>query len=116
MKMTENGVAYIYIDQAMKEEFNLSNEDASAAISYLDSIKGCLAWIAFIDSGDAENTIRVRLRSRFVPINTVAEHYRGGGHAYACGATLYSADEIISLLEETDAIIKEYKETNDGWL
>jgi phosphoesterase RecJ-like protein len=91
-------------------------EDASAAVSYLDSIKGCLAWIAFIDSNNEDKAIRVRLRSRFVAINTVAEHYRGGGHAYACGATLYSTDEITSLLEETDAIIKEYKETHDGWL
>ena len=116
MQITENGVAYIYIDQAMKEEFNLSMEDASAAVSYLDSIKGCLAWVAFIDSNNEDKAIRVRLRSRFVAINTVAEHYRGGGHAYACGATLYSTDEITSLLEETDAIIKEYKETHDGWL
>ena len=116
MQITENGVAYIYIDKAMQEEFNLTLEDASAAISYLDSIKGCLAWVAFIDTGDEKGTIRVRMRSRFVPINTVAENYRGGGHAYASGATLYSTDEITSLLAETDAVIKEYKENNDGWL
>ena len=116
MKVTENGVAYIHIDQAMKEEFHLSMEDASAAISYLDSIKGCLAWIAFIDSNNEDKAIRVSLRSRFVPINMVAEHYRGGGHAYACGATLYHTDEITALLAEADAIIKEYKENNDGWL
>lgn len=116
MKMTENGVAYIHIDQAMKEEFNLTMEDASAAISYLDSIKGCLAWLAFIDSNDEDGSIRVRLRSRFVPINTVAENYRGGGHAFASGATLYSPDEIQMLIDETDKIVKEYKENNDGWL
>ena len=116
MKITENGVAYIHIDQAMKEEFNLSMEDASASISYLDSIKGCLAWLAFIDSNNEDGAIRVRLRSRFVPINTVAENYRGGGHAYASGATLYSTDEIDALIKDTDKIIKEYKETHDGWL
>lgn len=116
MKISENGVAYIYIDQAMKDKFNLSMEDASAAVDYLDSIKGCLAWMVFIDTNNEDKAIRVRLRSRFVAINTVAERYRGGGHANACGATLYNTEEIDSLLAETDAIIKEYKENNDGWL
>ncbi len=116
MQITENGVAYIYIDKAMQEEFNLTLEDASASISYLDSIKGCLAWVAFIDTNDGKGTIRVRMRSRFVPINTVAENYRGGGHAYASGATLHHTDEITALLNDTDAVIKEYKETHDGWL
>ncbi len=116
MQITENGVAYIIIDKAMQEEFHLTLEDASASISYLDSIKGCLSWLAFIETGDEKGTIRVRLRSRFVPINTIAENYRGGGHAYASGATLYSPDEITTLVAETDALIKEYKEAHDGWL
>lgn len=116
MQISENGVAYIIIDKSMQEEFHLTLEDASASISYLDSIKGCLAWLAFIETGDEKGSIRVRLRSRFVPINEVAERYRGGGHAYASGATLYSPDEIGRLIQETDAVLKEYKETHDGWL
>ena len=116
MQITENGVAYMIIDKAMQEEFNLTQEDASASISYMDSIKGCLSWLAFIESGDEKGTIRVRLRSRFVPINTVAENYRGGGHAYAAGATVYSMEEVHSLIAEADAVIKEYKENNEGWL
>ena len=116
MQITENGVAYIHIDQAMKEKFNLSMEDASEAISCLESIKGCLAWIVFIDTNNADKAIRTRLRSRFVAINSVAEHYRGGGHKFASGATLYGIDEIASLLAEIDALVKEYKESHDGWL
>ena len=116
MQITENGVAYMIIDKAMQEEFNLTQEDASASISYLDSIKGCLSWLAFIESGDEKGTIRVRLRSRFVPINAVAENYRGGGHAYASGATVYSMEEVHALIAEADAVIKEYKENNEGWL
>ena len=116
MQITENGVAYMIIDKAMQEEFNLTQEDASASISYLDSIKGCLSWLAFIESGDEKGTIRVRLRSRFVPINMVAENYRGGGHAYASGATVYTMEEVYSLIAEADSVIKEYKETHEGWL
>ncbi len=116
MKRTENGVAYMYIDKALQEEYGLSLEDASAAISYMDSIKGCLSWVAFIETGDAEGTIRVRMRSRFTPINMVAENYRGGGHAYASGATVYNQEEMEALIAETDAVIKNYKENNTEWL
>ena len=116
MQITENGVAYIYIDRAMQEEFNLSLEQASACIGNLDSIRGCISWIAFIESGDEAGTIRVRLRSRFVHINSVAEKYRGGGHACASGATVYNREEVDALLSDADALVKEYKETHEGWL
>ena len=116
MQVTENGVAYIYIDKAMQEEFNLNQEQASACIGTLDSIRGCISWIAFIETGDEKGTIRVRLRSRFVHINGIAEKYRGGGHACASGATLYSQEEVETLLADTDALVKDYKENNEGWL
>lgn len=116
MQMTPNGVAYIYIDRAMQEEFGLSLEQASACIGNLDSIRGCISWIAFIESGDESGSIRVRLRSRFVHINSIAEKYRGGGHACASGATVYNREEVDALLADTDALVKEYKESHEGWL
>lgn len=116
MCFTENGVAYVYIDQAMQERFNLSQEDASSAVSFMDSIKGCLCWIAFIDSTRNPGEIRVRLRSRFATINTIAENHHGGGHACASGATVFSQEEMMQLVAEADAHIKEYKETHEGWL
>ena len=116
MGVTENGVAYIQVTTEMKERFHLSNEDASAVVSFLDSIKGCICWVALIETGDEEQTIRVRLRSRFVPIHTVAEQYRGGGHACACGATVYGQGEVQALLAAADAVVKEYKQTHEGWL
>ncbi len=115
MKITENGVAWVYIDRAMQEKFNLSGETASTAVGFMDAIKGALCWIAFIDSQEGDE-IRVRLRSRFCPINTVAENFRGGGHACACGATLLAKKEMKQLLAQADALIKEYKETHEGWL
>ena len=116
MQITPNGVAYIYIDRAMQEEFNLSLEQASACIGNLDSIRGCISWLAFIETGDENGSIRVRLRSRFVHINSIAEKYNGGGHACASGATVYSREEVDSLLQDADTLIKEYKETHEEWL
>ena len=114
MKITENGVAYIHVTSAMQEKFGLTQEQASASVSYLDSIRGSMIWIAFIDNADG--TIRVRLRSRFVTVNEIGEKYRGGGHASASGATLYKKSEIRKLLADADARLKEYKENNEGWL
>ena len=114
LQLTENGVAYLHIDAQTQQRFGLSFEDASAAIGYLDSIRGCLCWLAFIDAPD--DTIRVRLRSRFVAINTLAERHHGGGHAFASGATVYSKDEIQSLIAEADALVRDYKAEHSDWL
>ena len=116
MQITPNGIAYIYIDKAMQQEFNLTLEQASACVGTLDSIRGCICWMVFIENGDEEHSIRVRLRSRFVHINPIAEKYHGGGHACASGATVYSMEEMESLLADADAHVKEYKETHEGWL
>ena len=116
MQITENGVAYLFIDKATQEQFNLTLEQASATVGTLDSIRGCICWLAFIENGDEQESIRVRLRSRFVHINSVAEKFGGGGHACASGATVYGKAQMEELLRDADAVVKEYKETHEGWL
>ena len=114
IKMTENGVAYLYIDHKMQEKFGLSMEEASASVSFMDSIKDSLMWIAFIEGPGDE--IRVCLRSRFVTINEVAELWGGGGHDCAAGATLHNKRDMKKLLAQADERLKNYKENNEGWL
>jgi phosphoesterase RecJ-like protein len=114
MNITNNGVAYIYVDKKMQEQFNLSQEQASAVVSCLDSIRGSIIWLAFIDNADG--SIRVRLRSRFVTVNELAEKYHGGGHDCASGATVYSKEEFDALINDAYELIKNYKENNDDWL
>ena len=115
IKITENGVAYIYITKEAMAEYGLSYEQASACVSYMDSIKNSLIWLAFIDS-DKGDDIRVRLRSRFVTVNQIAEKYEGGGHACASGATVHSLEQMQELIAEADRTLGEYKATNEGWL
>lgn len=114
MKLSEHGVAYIYISRTTAQKFDLSFEEACAAVSYLDSIKNSLIWIAFIEAED--DSIRVRLRSRFVTINQIAEKYNGGGHDCASGATVKSRKEMNALVADADAHLADYKENNEGWL
>ena len=113
--ITRNGVAYVYINKETMEQFGLTFEKASACISYMDSIKNSLIWIAFIDSYNSDD-IRVRLRSRFVTINALGEKYEGGGHACAAGATVHSTEQMQQLIADADQILGEYKATNEGWL
>ena len=114
MKMTENGVVYLYISRAVQEKYALTFEQASAAVSYMDSIKDSLIWLAFIETENGD--IRVRLRSRFVTINKLAEKYRGGGHDCASGASVQNRREARALIADADALLGEYKATHEGWL
>ena len=120
VRFTPNGVAYIHVTRAMQEKYGLNNEEASNVISIMDSIRGSIIWLAFIDNmtpdKDGKMTTRVRLRSRFVTIKELASRYHGGGHAMASGATVYSARELRALLGDADALIKDYKETHDNWI
>lgn len=113
VKVTPAGVAYLYISRATMEKFGLTHEQAAAAVSLLDSIKGSLIWMIFIEH---ETETRVRLRSRFVTVNQIAERYHGGGHACASGATVYSKKEVKALVGEADATLAKYKSENEGWL
>ncbi len=115
INITENGVAYIHINKRIMEEYELSFEQASACVSFMDSIKNSLIWVAFIDT-DNQDEIRVRLRSRFVTINELAEKYEGGGHACASGATVHSIEQMKKFLKEADELLAEYKKANKGWL
>ena len=114
IRRTENGVAYLHVDRATIKRFGLSLEDASASVSYMDSIRDSLIWLAFIDCDDG--TTRVRLRSRFVTVSELAEEYGGGGHACAAGATVHNKREIKELLAKADLRLAEYKKNNEGWL
>ena len=115
IQITKNGVAYIYMTKAIQDQFALSLEAASDVVTDLKSIKDSLIWIAFIDN-PAENSIRVRLRSRFLGINDLGKKYHGGGHDMAAGATVYSQEEMQELIKDADKLLGEYKSTHEGWL
>ena len=63
--------------------------------------------MAFIETDDGE--IRVRLRSRFVQIETLAAKYGGGGHLNAAGATVHGLTEQRALLRDADELALMFK-------
>ena len=114
MQLSENGVVSLFVTKKMQKKFGLTFEEASNAVSYMDSIKNSLIWIAFVETEGGE--VRVRLRSRFVTVNEVAERWGGGGHDCASGANLKSKKDIKILLSQADERIMKYKAENEGWL
>lgn len=114
LRMTEHGVAYLFVTREMQEQFGLDREGASNTVDLMDSIKGALIWLAFIENPDG--VIRVRLRSRFTEVRPLASRWRGGGHDRASGATVYSWEEAEQLIAEADAGLAAFKAENRDWL
>ena len=114
VKVTDSGFAYLYLDQETQKRWNLTREEASDSVALMSSIKGSIAWAAFIENPD--KTIRVRVRSRFMTINKIAERYHGGGHDRASGATCYTHEEMESLVKDLSEAVKEYKDNHSNWI
>lgn len=108
------GVLSLTIPRSLRKKLGLTMEQASAAVSLMDSVKGSPVWIAFIEADDG--TIRVRLRSRFIGVQELATRYHGGGHLCASGATVYSKKEAGALLREADALLSHYQLSHEDIL
>ena len=99
-EIDDNGAAFIKIDRAILEKFNVNASEASQLVSSLGEVRGICAWTILIEE---EDQIRVRLRSKGPIINTLAAEFGGGGHPLAAGASVYSwdeADELITRLKQ----------------
>lgn len=107
---TANGVSYIYISKRIQKKYDVTPEEAANLVNSLDSIKGSLIWMIFVKQRDG--SIRVRLRSRFINVDDIANQFNGGGHAQASGAIVYSKKEMKTLLDLADQKLMKFKETN----
>lgn len=108
-KVSPNGVAYIYLNKRIQKKFHVTSSEASALVNSLDSIKGSLIWILFIEFDDA---IRARLRSRFTSVVDIASQFSGGGHRQASGATCKSKKDIKRMVQVADAALAKFKAEN----
>lgn len=109
LTLTENGFAYIKITPEILKEYDVDNATPSNMINDFNYIREVLVW-TFVTYDEKNMIYKVNIRSRGPIINTVAEHYNGGGHKFASGARCKTEEEIDSLLKELDQACKEYKE------
>ncbi len=106
--LTENGLAYIYVDDETITKYEADAATAGNIVNNFNYIKELLVWVIFSEDKLNDN-IRGSIRSRGPVINTVASDYNGGGHIYASGVRLKSKDEIDSLIKELDNTCRNYK-------
>ena len=106
LKCTKEGIYYMIFTKRVMKKFNVTPEEAAANVNLFSNIEGSIIWATFVEYPE---NIRVRLRSRYIAINEVARKYRGGGHLFASGATVYNKKEIKEVLAELDKLIVEYK-------
>ena len=109
LKVTENGFAYIKLDDNILNEYNVDAATAGNMINNLNYIEGIVSWATF-SFDKTNNTIRGSIRSRGPVINEVAARFGGGGHIYASGVRLNTFDEVDKLIEALDETCKQYNQ------
>ena len=107
-KITDNGFAYIVLDKKTINEYNVSEEDAASLVTVISNLKDIPVWAMILET---EKEIRIRLRSNGPDINELAAIYNGGGHKLASGAKLTNWDELDGFINDTDELVKKYKNT-----
>ena len=102
----DGGVAWYYLSTDDLKKLSISREQGSNYVNILANIEEYPIWMA-ITQNDIDKNYRVSIRSRGIAINGVANAFRGGGHAFASGATLQSLDELKLLVRKLKEKINE---------
>ncbi len=108
LTLTENGVAYIKIDEDLLKEYGVDSASPGNMINELKFVKDIVIWV-FFSEDIKSNLIRANIRSNGPIINDIASRFGGGGHKYASGARLTSWQQTDNLILELDKICLEYK-------
>lgn len=93
---TEKGVAYFMMTDEILGRYNIDRAEASNLVNTLAGLNGVKIWVFFIEY---PGEIRVRIRSRNISIDSVAQRFNGGGHPYASGATIHSWEEVDQVIQ-----------------
>ena len=104
LEVDENGAARVILTQELLKANHLTDADTSAIVSAPGRIDSVELWGIFVEQENGN--YRVRLRSKFIPINEVAKKHDGGGHPLASGANAYSKEEIEEVYQELKELAK----------
>lgn len=112
LKVTENKVGYIVVDNNTLEEFKVDSATCGNLINEFNNIDDYIVWVTLTED-IKNNYIRVSIRSRGPVINKLAERFGGGGHALASGIKLKDFSRAKDLIKELDTLCKNYIEGSD---
>lgn len=108
MTVTENGLGYIPITDAIIQKYGVDSASAGNMINNFNFIKEVLVWVTMTE--DVKNDqIRISIRSRGPVINQVAEKYHGGGHKFASGVRVKTMEEAMKIIDDLEQVLIEYQ-------
>lgn len=107
LNILPSGFAYVVLTKALIKEFDLRESGTAFVVSLPSKIDKSKAWAIFEEQD--EGNYRVRLRSRTIVINKIANQFEGGGHPMASGAWAQTMQDIDRLIKNVDmALTKQY--------
>ncbi len=113
IQFTDYRVAYIYTPKAEFDSYGVDSFTISRGmVNTMADLRGVDIWVNFTEV--EEGKVLVEIRSNKYEVQPVAVKYGGGGHAKACGATVGSYAEAMSLLEDLTAITKADTQENSA--
>ena len=104
LEVDENGATRVTLTQEVLQAYNVTDAETAAIVGAPGRIDSVSLWGIFVEQADGH--YRVRLRSKFVPINGVAKEHDGGGHPLASGANSYSLEENEQIYQELKNLVK----------
>lgn len=108
MTVTENGLGYIPITDAIIQKYGVDSASAGNMINNFNFIKEVLVWVTMTEDVK-NNQIRISIRSRGPVINQVAEKYHGGGHKFASGVRVKTMEEAMKIIDDLEQVLIEYQ-------
>ena len=104
LEVDENGAARVILTQEILKKYDVTDAETAAIVGAPGRIDTVSLWGIFVEQADGH--YRVRLRSKFIPINEVAKEHDGGGHPLASGANSYSLEENEFIYQKLKNLLK----------
>ncbi|GBG96275.1 DHH family phosphoesterase [Lactococcus termiticola] len=104
MEVAESGAARVLLTQELMKKMSLSDAETSRIVGTPGNIRDVKSWAIFVEQADGH--YRVRMRSKFQPIEPIARRHDGGGHELASGANSYSLEENEQIWQELQDNLK----------
>lgn len=102
----KDGVAWLENEKEVFDKFKCEFNDISRGmLSLMAGIEEIKIWCNFTYDMES-NTVKCEFRSRGVEIVDVAKSFGGGGHAYACGCTIPSFQNVEEVIQKFIQLLK----------
>jgi len=102
----KDGVAWLENGEEVFDKFKCEFNDISRGmLSLMAGIEEIKIWCNFTYDIES-NTVKCEFRSRGVEIVDVAKSFGGGGHAYACGCTIQSFQNVEEVIQTFIQLLK----------